>query len=49
MQDMAVDPNRVIAALRRRVDELTYEVVVLSAAFDQQQERLNQAEGRSAG
>lgn len=40
MQNMTVATERIITALRRRIDELTYENVVLSAAVDQLQEQI---------
>ncbi|MEU7911305.1 hypothetical protein [Microbispora bryophytorum] len=46
-QDLVVEPARVIAVLRRRVEELTYENAVLSAAVDQQREEINALRGAS--
>ncbi len=40
-QDLIVEPARIIAVLRRRIEELTYENAVLSAAVDQQREEIN--------
>ncbi|WP_345486023.1 hypothetical protein [Planotetraspora phitsanulokensis] len=37
---MTVDTQRIIAALRRRIDQLSYENAVLSAAVDQQREQI---------
>ncbi|MFI6317270.1 hypothetical protein ACIBG8_07115 [Nonomuraea sp. NPDC050556] len=40
MQDLSIEAERIITVLRRRIDELSYENVVLSVAVDQLQERL---------
>ncbi|MGP3921239.1 hypothetical protein [Nonomuraea sp. 10N515B] len=40
--DVHVDPHAVVAVLRRRIDELTYENAVLAVAVDQLQTRLNE-------
>ncbi|WP_433355648.1 hypothetical protein ACQP25_17310 [Microtetraspora malaysiensis] len=45
MQDLVVDQRRVIAALRRRIDELSYENALLSAAVDQQREEIDELRG----
>ncbi|GAA5046616.1 hypothetical protein [Thermocatellispora tengchongensis] len=45
MQDLVVEPGRIITVLRRRVEELTYENAVLSAAVDQQREEINALRG----
>ncbi|MFI6886747.1 hypothetical protein [Streptosporangium canum] len=45
MQDLTVDPQRIIAALRRRIDELTYETALLAAAVDQQQAKIDELTG----
>ncbi|TMR90381.1 fibronectin type III domain-containing protein [Nonomuraea basaltis] len=45
MQDLVVEPSRVIAVLRRRVEELLYENAVLSAAVDQQRDEINELRG----
>ncbi|WP_433444543.1 hypothetical protein [Nonomuraea sp. CA-141351] len=44
-EDLHVDPNAVVAVLRRRIDELTYENAVLAVAVDQLQAQLKQREG----
>ncbi|MET7334380.1 hypothetical protein [Nonomuraea sp. NPDC005650] len=41
-EDLHVDPNAVVAVLRRRIDELTYENAVLAVAVDQLQVQLRQ-------
>ncbi|MFI6497187.1 hypothetical protein [Nonomuraea typhae] len=45
MQDFMVDPSRIIAVMRRRIEELTYENAVLSAAVDQQRDEMNELKG----
>ncbi|MGI5292640.1 hypothetical protein ACQEVF_58865 [Nonomuraea polychroma] len=45
MQDLAVEPGRIIAVLRRRVEELAYENAVLSAAVDQLRDEINELKG----
>ncbi|WP_214317034.1 hypothetical protein [Nonomuraea sediminis] len=45
MQDLVVDPVRIIAVLRRQVEELTYANAVLSAAVDQQRDEINELRG----
>ncbi|WP_171074988.1 hypothetical protein [Nonomuraea basaltis] len=45
MDDLHVDPGAVVAVLRRRIDELTYENAVLAVAVDQLQAQLKQREG----
>ncbi|MEV0379816.1 hypothetical protein [Nonomuraea sp. NPDC050643] len=47
MQDLTVEPARIIAVLRRRVEELLYENAVLSAAVDQQRDEINELRGTS--
>ncbi|MFD8529404.1 hypothetical protein ACFV0L_18490 [Streptosporangium canum] len=47
MQDLVVEPARIIAVLRRRIEELTYENAVLSAAVDQQRDEINELRGTS--
>ncbi|WP_424533623.1 hypothetical protein ACOZ38_25140 [Sphaerisporangium viridialbum] len=50
MQDVVVDTDRIVAALRRRIDDLSYENALLSAAVDQQREQINELTGaHSAG
>ncbi|MFC7108071.1 hypothetical protein ACFQQB_51320 [Nonomuraea rubra] len=44
-QDLVVEPARIIAVLRRRIEELTYENAVLSAAVDQQRDEINELRG----
>ncbi|MDF5756668.1 hypothetical protein [Spongiactinospora sp. TRM90649] len=47
--DLHVDLTAVVNVLRRRIDALTYENAVLSAAVDQLQARVNeQGGGRGA-
>lgn len=47
MEDLVVEPARIIAVLRRRIEELTYENAVLSAAVDQQRDEINELRGTS--
>lgn len=49
MQDLSIEAERIIAALRRRLDDVTYENAVLSAAVDQLQARLGELTRTSAG
>ncbi|MBB5081386.1 hypothetical protein [Nonomuraea endophytica] len=49
MQDLNVEAEAVIAALRRRVDELSYENVLLSLAVDQLQQQLGAPIRKNAG
>ncbi|MEV4472797.1 hypothetical protein [Nonomuraea sp. NPDC049504] len=44
-QDLVVEPGRIIAALRRRVEELAYDNAVLSAAVDQLHDEINELKG----
>lgn len=46
-EDLHVDPNAVVAVLRRRIDELTYENAVLAVAVDQLQTQVNALSSRS--
>ncbi|MFG1709248.1 hypothetical protein ACFLIM_39260 [Nonomuraea sp. M3C6] len=43
--DLHVDPNAVVAVLRQRIGELTYENAVLAVAVDQLQTQLKQQGG----
>ncbi|MER6171370.1 hypothetical protein [Streptosporangium sp. NPDC001681] len=45
MHDVAVDPQRIIAALRRRIDELIYENAILAAGVDQLQAKIDELTG----
>ncbi|MEU7891684.1 hypothetical protein AB0B45_02340 [Nonomuraea sp. NPDC049152] len=42
MEDLVVEPGRIITVQRRRIDELMYENAVLSAAVDQLRDEINE-------
>ncbi|GAA0935004.1 hypothetical protein [Nonomuraea longicatena] len=49
MQDLNVEAEAVITALRRRIDELSYENVLLSLAVDRLQQQLGAPIRKGAG
>ncbi|MEU1880830.1 hypothetical protein ABZ470_26285 [Streptosporangium sp. NPDC020072] len=49
MEDLVVEPGRIIAVLRRRIEDLTYENAVLSAAVDQQRDEINELLREASG
>ncbi|MFI6813285.1 hypothetical protein ACIBG7_12775 [Nonomuraea sp. NPDC050328] len=49
MRDLNVEAEAVIAALRRRIDELSYENVLLALAVDQLQEQVGAPIPKNAG